>query len=88
MIVNFHKVNLKKKLLEFSNLEKEDEFPDAVTQEELLDKKKRDRENLGSVNLRADEETKKFETEKLKIKNKFEFNLNQIDTSSLLYDNI
>ena len=26
-------------LLEFSNLEKEDEFPDSVAQEELLDKK-------------------------------------------------
>ncbi len=47
-------------LLEFSNLEKEDEFPDTVTQEELLDKKKRDRDNLGSVNLRADEETGKY----------------------------
>ena len=31
-------------LLEFSNLEKEEEFPDTVTQEELLDKKKRERE--------------------------------------------
>ena len=50
-------------LLEFSNLELEDEFPDAVTQEELLDKKKRDREKLGSVNLRADEETSKYENE-------------------------
>ena len=38
-------------LLEYSNLEKEDEFPDTVTQEELLDKKKRDRDNLGSVNF-------------------------------------
>ena len=50
-------------VLEFSNLEKEDEFPDAVTQEELLDAKKREREKLGSVNLRADEETNKYETE-------------------------
>ena len=50
-------------LLEFSNLEKEDEFPDAVSQEELLDKKKRDREKLGSVNLKADEETSKYENE-------------------------
>ena len=33
-------------LLEFSNLEKEDEFPDAVSQEESLDKKKRDRDNF------------------------------------------
>tara|TARA_Y100001970_G_scaffold286000_1_gene407090 strand:+ start:880 stop:3276 length:2397 start_codon:yes stop_codon:yes gene_type:complete len=50
-------------ILEFSNLEKNEEFPDAVTQEELLDAKKRDRDKLGSVNLRADEETTKYETE-------------------------
>ena len=50
-------------LLEFSNLELKEEFPDAVTQEEMLDAKKRDREKLGSVNLRADEETNKYETE-------------------------
>ena len=50
-------------ILEFSNLETNKEFPDAVTQEELLDSKKREREKLGSVNLRADEETNKYETE-------------------------
>ncbi len=50
-------------LLEFSNFEKEDEFPDAVSQEESLDEKKREREKLGSVNLRADEETQKYEDE-------------------------
>ena len=38
-------------------------MPDAVTQEELLDEKKREREKLGSVNLRADVETDKYETE-------------------------
>ena len=54
-------------LLEFSNLEKEDEFPDTVTQEELLDKKKRDRDNLGSVNLRADEETGRYKNEITKM---------------------
>ena len=52
-----------KNILEFSNLEKEEEFPDAVTQEELLDSKKRERDKLGSVNLRADEETNKYEVE-------------------------
>ena len=31
--------------------------------EELLDKKKRERDKLGSVNLRADEETNKYQTE-------------------------
>ena len=50
-------------LLEFSNLDKEDEFPDSVSQEELLDEKKRQRDKLGSVNLRADEETSKYEIE-------------------------
>ena len=50
-------------ILEFSNLKKEDEFPDAVSQEEVLDAKKREREKLGSVNLRADEETTKYEVE-------------------------
>mgnify|MGYP000054747252 CR=1 FL=1 len=48
-------------ILEYSNLEQNEEFPDAVTQEELLDAKKRDRDKLGSVNLRADEETNKYE---------------------------
>ena len=61
-------LNIKEEnLLEFSNLEKEDEFPDTVAQEELLDKKKRDRENLGSVNLRADEETGKYKDEIIKM---------------------
>ena len=56
-------------LLNFSNLEKQDEFPDAVSQEELLDAKKREREKLGSVNLRADEETNKYEVEIKKMEN-------------------
>ena len=57
-------LNLKEdSLFEFSNLEKEEDFPDTVTQEELLDEKKRERDKLGSVNLRADEETTKYEVE-------------------------
>ena len=50
-------------ILEFSNLEQNEEFPDSVAQEELLDEKKREREKLGSVNLRADEETVQYESE-------------------------
>ena len=50
-------------ILEFSNLENNEDFQDSVAQEELLDSKKREREKLGSVNLRADEETSKYETE-------------------------
>ena len=63
-----NELNIKEEnLLNFSNLEKEEEFPDTVTQEELLDKKKRDRDNLGSVNLRADEETGKYKDEITKM---------------------
>ncbi len=50
-------------ILENSNLFGAEEFPDAVNQEDLLDKKKQERERLGSVNLKADEETNKYETE-------------------------
>ncbi len=54
---------VEEKILDYSNLEKGSEFPDLVTQEELLDEKKREREKLGSVNLRADDETEKYKTE-------------------------
>ena len=50
-------------ILENSNLFGKKELPDAVIQEDLLDKKKQERERLGSVNLKADEETNKYETE-------------------------
>ena len=50
-------------LLENSNLNATQDLPDAVSQEEELDKKKRERDKLGSVNLRADEETTKYEIE-------------------------
>ena len=50
-------------ILQNSNLFGAGELPDAVNQEDLLDKKKQEREKLGSVNLKADEETNKYETE-------------------------
>ncbi len=50
-------------ILENSNLFGVEEIPDAVNQEDLLDKKKQEREKIGSVNLKADEETNKYETE-------------------------
>ena len=50
-------------ILENSDLKDLEELPDAVSQEEKLDEKKREREKLGSVNLRADEETNKYEEE-------------------------
>ena len=50
-------------ILENSNLNGVEELPDSVAQEDALDEKKKDREKLGSVNLRADEETSKYEIE-------------------------
>ena len=51
-----------KDLFNFSDLNNQQEIPDALEQEEKLDEKKRERESLGSVNLRADQET--FEHQK------------------------
>jgi chromosome segregation protein len=50
-------------ILENSNLNGLEELPNHVDQEDLLDKKKQLREKLGSVNLKADEETSKYEIE-------------------------
>ena len=50
-------------ILENSNLNGAEELPDSVAQEDILDGKKKEREKLGSVNLRADEETSKYEIE-------------------------
>ncbi len=50
-------------VLENSNLSGIEELPNPVDQEDALDKKKQEREKLGSVNLKADEETSKYEEE-------------------------
>ena len=50
-------------ILENSNLNGAEELPNPVDQEDALDKKKQEREKLGSVNLKADEETSKYEEE-------------------------
>ena len=50
-------------ILENSNLNGVEELPDSIAQEDALDDKKKEREKLGSVNLRADEETSKYEVE-------------------------
>ena len=50
-------------ILENSNLNGVEELPNSTAQEDTLDEKKREREKLGSVNLRADEETSKYEVE-------------------------
>ena len=50
-------------ILENSNLNGVEELPNSTSQEDALDEKKKEREKLGSVNLRADEETSKYEVE-------------------------
>ena len=50
-------------ILENSNLNGVEDLPNSVDQEDALDKKKQERERLGSVNLKADEETSKYEEE-------------------------
>ena len=50
-------------ILENSNLNGAENLPNSTTQEDTLDEKKKEREKLGSVNLRADEETNKYEVE-------------------------
>ncbi len=50
-------------ILENSNLNGLEELPNHVDQEDQLDKRKQAREKLGSVNLKADEETNKYEAE-------------------------
>ena len=50
-------------ILENSNLNGLAELPNHVDQEDALDKKKQERDQLGSVNLKADEETSKYEEE-------------------------
>jgi len=57
----YNELNVKEEaLLGISDLKNVEELPDTLEQEEKLDKKKRQRESLGSVNLKADEETEIF----------------------------
>jgi chromosome segregation protein len=49
-----------KNLLEISDLKNADELPNVIEQEDKLDAKKNERERLGSVNLRADQETEQY----------------------------
>ena len=51
-----------KNLLNFSDLKDISNLPNVIEQEDKLDAKKNQREKLGSVNLRADEETEKHKT--------------------------
>jgi chromosome segregation protein len=62
-IINALKNNLntdEKNLLDSSDLKNTENLPNVVEQEDKLDAKKNERERLGAVNLRADEETKQY----------------------------
>ena len=59
-------LNIDEKILfSNSNLKNPDDLPNVIEQEDKLDAKKNERDRLGSVNLRADEETEQY---KLTIK--------------------
>ena len=47
-------------LLDYSDLKNLEDLPNVVEQEDKLDSKKNERERLGSVNLRADEESEQY----------------------------
>ena len=49
-----------KGLMDMSDLKNIGELPNVIEQEDKLDAKKNERDRLGSVNLRADEETKEY----------------------------
>ena len=58
-----------KNLLDNSDLKSTETLPNVVDQEDKLDAKKNAREKLGSVNLRADEETENYHITIEKMKN-------------------
>ena len=69
-LINTLKIDLnidENNLLENSDLKNVEDLPNVVEQEDKLDSKKNERERLGSVNLRADEETKQYKVEIKKI---------------------
>ena len=62
-LINDLKNNLnvdEKNLLDSSNLDDTENLPNVIEQEDKLDAKKNERDRLGSVNLRADEETEQY----------------------------
>ena len=62
-LINDLKNNLnvdEKNLLDSSNLDNTENLPNVIEQEDKLDAKKNERDRLGSVNLRADEETEQY----------------------------
>ena len=61
-----------KNLLESSDLKNIENLPNVIEQEDKLDEKKNEREQLGAVNLRADEETVQYKVTQLKKWKKIE----------------
>jgi len=69
-LINTLKIDLnidEKNLLNNSNLTNIEDLPNVIDQEDKLDAKKNERERLGSVNLRADQETERYKIEITKI---------------------
>jgi len=69
-LINTLKIDLnidEKNLLQNSDLNNIKDLPNVIEQEDKLDAKKNERERLGSVNLRADEETKQYKGEIIKM---------------------
>ena len=69
-LINTLKIDLnigEKNLLDNSDLKNIKDLPNVIEQEDKLDAKKNERERLGSVNLRADEETKQYKGEIIKM---------------------
>ena len=62
-LINTLKIDLsieEKNLLHSSNLKNTENLPNVIEQEDKLDAKKNERERLGAVNLRADDETEQY----------------------------
>jgi len=69
-LINTLKIDLnidENNLLEKSNLKNIEDLPNVIEQEDKLDSKKNERGRLGSVNLRADEETEQYKVQIKKI---------------------
>ena len=69
-LINTLKIDLnivENNLLKSSDLENVEDLPNVVEQEDKLDSKKNERGRLGSVNLRADEETEQYKVQIKKI---------------------
>ena len=70
-LINTLKIDLnidESSLLENSDLKNMEELPNVIEQEDKLDSKKNERGKLGTVNLRADQETEQYKITIKKMK--------------------